>query len=74
MRLINKTSQAARDPDEEGEFMAFEQLMAEAQMKKKEDKKQKREKHKSSSKDNLGSPPHREYEYHGTGEKYNPNA
>jgi len=54
--------------------MAFEQLMAEAQMKKKEDKKQRREKHKSSSKDNLASPPHREYEYHGTGEKYNPNA
>lgn len=32
--------QAQRDPDEEGDYMAFEQLMAEAQMKKgKEEKK-----------------------------------
>jgi len=54
--------------------MAFEQLMAEAQIKKKEEKKQRREKHKSSSKDNLGSPQPREYAYQGTGEKYNPNA
>jgi hypothetical protein len=31
--------QAARDPDEEGDFMAFEQLMAEAQIKKEKKKK-----------------------------------
>jgi hypothetical protein len=42
-------AKAERDPEEEGDFMAFEQLMAEAQMKKdsKEEKKQKKEKHKS---------------------------
>jgi hypothetical protein len=33
--------QAARDPDEEGDFMAFEQLMAEAQMKKEKKEKKK---------------------------------
>lgn len=41
-------AKAERDPEEEGDFMAFEQLMAEAQMKKdkKEDKKkEKKEKH-----------------------------
>ena len=31
--------QAQRDPDEEGDYMAFEQLMAEAQMKKGKDEK-----------------------------------
>jgi hypothetical protein len=45
-------AKAERDPDEEGDFMAFEQLMAEAQMKKdkKEDKKEEKKgkKHKSS--------------------------
>lgn len=71
-----KTSQAARDPDEEGDFMAFEQLMAEAQIKKdkKEERKQRR-KEKSSSKEHLNSPkPTGGYTQHGTGEKYNPNA
>jgi hypothetical protein len=56
--------------------MAFEQLMAEAQMKKdkKEERKQRR-KEKSSSKDNLNSPrPTGGYTQHGSGEKYNPNA
>lgn len=39
-------AKAARDPDEEGEYLVFEQLMAEAMAKreKKEDKKKKREK------------------------------
>ena len=30
--------QAQRDPDEEGDYMAFEQLMADAQRKKEKDK------------------------------------
>jgi hypothetical protein len=43
-------AKAERDPEEEGDFMAFEQLMAEAQMKKdkkeeKKDKKKEKEKH-----------------------------
>jgi len=41
-------AKAERDPEEEGDFMAFEQLMAEAQMKKdkkEEKKKEKKEKH-----------------------------
>jgi hypothetical protein len=43
--------QAARDPEEEGDFMAFEQLMAESQIKKeKEHKKKKEEKTSSASK------------------------
>lgn len=60
--------------------MAFEQLMAEAQIKKdkKEERRQRRDKQKekaSRSKDNLNStPPPSEYTQHGTGEKYNPNA
>ena len=37
--------QAERDPEEEGDFMAFEQLMAEAAAKK-ENKHDKKEKHK----------------------------
>ena len=43
-RLISVPFQAERDPDEEGEYMAFEQLMAEATAKreKKEDKKKRR--------------------------------
>ena len=44
-------AKAERDPEEEGDFMAFEQLMAEAQMKKdkkEEKKKDKKEKEKSS--------------------------
>ncbi|KAF2395515.1 hypothetical protein EJ06DRAFT_452626, partial [Trichodelitschia bisporula] len=34
MIIAELFAKAARDPDEEGDFMAFEQLMAEAQMKK----------------------------------------
>lgn len=59
--------------------MAFEQLMADAQLKKKEEKKQRserfREKHgkkESSSKESARTPSH--YAQTGTGEKYNPNA
>lgn len=42
--------QAERDPEEEGDFMAFEQLMAEATAKreKKEDKDKKEKKHRFS--------------------------
>ncbi len=42
-------SQAERDPEEEGDFMAFEQLMAEAAAKK-ESKHEKKEKHKHHDK------------------------
>jgi hypothetical protein len=41
--MIVNIQKAARDPEEEGDFMAFEQLMAEAQIKKEKDHK-KREK------------------------------
>lgn len=42
---------AARDPDEEGDYLAFEQLMAEAATKKnKDDKKKKKEKESKASK------------------------
>lgn len=37
----NASHQAARDPEEEGDFMAFEQLMAEATAKKEKDSKHK---------------------------------
>lgn len=41
--------QAERDPEEEGDYMAFEQLMAEAATKKrKEEKKKKKEEKKKS--------------------------
>jgi len=48
---------AERDPDEEGDFMAFEQLMAESvkkQEKKKEKEKEKDPKEPSSSKHHFG--------------------
>lgn len=38
--------QAARDPDEEGDYMAFEQLMAEAAAKKEDKKKAGKDKDK----------------------------
>lgn len=41
-------SQADRDPDEEGDYMAFEQLMAEAATKKSKDKKKRGEKKTAS--------------------------
>ena len=43
--VANLDVQAERDPEEEGDFMAFEQLMAEAAAKK-ENKHDKKEKHK----------------------------
>ena len=45
---LTDTSQAQRDPDEEGDYMAFEQLMADAQMKKGKDE---RKEGKKSKKD-----------------------
>lgn len=45
-RLTNYSPQAERDPEEEGDYMAFEQLMAEAMQKKgKDEKKKKKSKH-----------------------------
>ncbi|KAK3077143.1 hypothetical protein LTS18_011107, partial [Coniosporium uncinatum] len=41
---------AARDPDEEGDYMAFEQLMAEAAQKK-DRKQEKKEKEKEKEKE-----------------------
>ncbi|KAL9577360.1 MAG: hypothetical protein Q9212_006410 [Teloschistes hypoglaucus] len=49
---------AQRDPDEEGDYMAFEQLMAEAQMKKGKD--EKKEAHKSKKE----SPSHHHHGHH----------
>lgn len=53
MITITNIVQAQRDPDEEGDYMAFEQLMAEANVKrdKKDGKKKKRHSHHKSSKD-----------------------
>ena len=49
--FTNMDNQAARDPDEEGDYLAFEQLMAEAATKKnKDDKKKKKEKESKASK------------------------
>lgn len=48
-RQTDHVFQAERDPDEEGDYMAFEQLMAEAMQKKgKDEKKKKKSKHESS--------------------------
>lgn len=44
--------QAERDPDEEGDYMAFEQLMAESM--RKQDKKKDKEKEKEKSKNHEG--------------------
>ncbi|KAJ5929873.1 hypothetical protein N7454_006823 [Penicillium verhagenii] len=52
----NIYAKAARDPEEEGDYMAFEQLMAEAMTKKGKDEKKKKEKKKHGhhdSQDNL---------------------
>lgn len=44
----DRAFQAERDPDEEGDYMAFEQLMAEAMQKKgKDEKKKKKSKHET---------------------------
>jgi len=71
--------QAARDPEEEGDFMAFEQLMADAQLKKKEEKRQRAEKFKEKygkkeSKESARASYSGHYAQTGTGEKYNPNV
>jgi len=51
----SNTSQAERDPEEEGDFMAFEQLMAEAAAKKenKHDKHHHDKKEKKKEKDKV---------------------
>ena len=46
--------QAQRDPDEEGDYMAFEQLMAEAQLKK--DKTKNKDKDKKKDNDSTTPP------------------
>ena len=40
--MLTESFQAERDPDEEGDYMAFEQLMAEAMSKKGKDEKRKK--------------------------------
>ncbi|KAL8719971.1 MAG: hypothetical protein Q9225_003087 [Loekoesia sp. 1 TL-2023] len=50
---------AQRDPDEEGDYMAFEQLMAEAQMKKGKDDK------KDTKKTKKDEPTHHHHHHHG---------
>ena len=54
-RLVANISQAERDPEEEGDFMAFEQLMAEAAAKKenKHDKHHHDKKEKKKEKDKV---------------------
>jgi hypothetical protein len=49
-RRVLTTQQAERDPEEEGDFMAFEQLMAEAAAKK-ETKHDKHDKHHHDKKE-----------------------
>jgi hypothetical protein len=62
--------QAERDPDEEGDFMAFEQLMAES-MKKKEDKKKERETSKDKQKEHAHQHGHHHHPHMpGHGEKH----
>ncbi|KAL6233309.1 hypothetical protein BDW75DRAFT_215477 [Aspergillus navahoensis] len=52
----NIYSKAERDPDEEGDYMAFEQLMADATAKKAKDEKKKRKKHGHSEPEPASSP------------------
>lgn len=55
--MTNANTQAARDPEEEGDYMAFEQLMAEAMSKKgkdEKDKKKKKSKHDEHSESHDG--------------------
>lgn len=63
-------TQAQRDPDEEGDYMAFEQLMAEAQMKKGKDEKRddKKDPKKARKEEAYGSQHH----HHGFGHKQEP--
>ncbi len=50
--------QAARDPDEEGDYMAFEQLMAEAAIKKDKKGSKKDKKDEKEAKKEDGIPSH----------------
>lgn len=52
MELTNAL-QAARDPEEEGDYMAFEQLMAEAMSKKGKEGKDEKDKKKKKPKNEL---------------------
>lgn len=60
--------QAKRDPDEEGDYMAFEQLMAEAAVKKgKDDKKDEKKDGKKAKKDETSSSHHHHHASHSPG-------
>ncbi|KAL4805323.1 X-domain of DnaJ-containing-domain-containing protein [Aspergillus unguis] len=52
----NIYSKAERDPDEEGDYMAFEQLMTDAMAKKGKDEKKKKKKHGHESPEPASSP------------------
>ena len=52
--MLTTPSQAQRDADEEGDYMAFEQLMADAQLKK-EKKKDKDHHHPGKKEDNAAT-------------------
>ncbi|KAL4993913.1 X-domain of DnaJ-containing-domain-containing protein [Aspergillus recurvatus] len=52
----NIYSKAERDPDDEGDYMAFEQLMADATAKKAKDEKKKKKKHGHSEPEPASSP------------------
>lgn len=61
--LLADLAQAARDPDEEGDYMAFEQLMADAAIKKdkkdtKKDKKEAKKDEKEAKKEDTSSSNH----------------
>ena len=53
--------QAQRDPDEEGDYMAFEQLMADAAIKK-DKKSEKKDKKEAKKADAATSSPHHSHE------------
>ncbi|KAL8813906.1 MAG: hypothetical protein Q9223_006832 [Gallowayella weberi] len=56
---------AERDPDEEGDYMAFESLMAEAQMKKgKDEKKDEKKTKRDDSTHAAATPPHHHHHHH----------
>lgn len=58
--LTDNRTQAQRSPEEEGDFMAFEQLVAEATIKKEKEKekeeRKKKHKHHSHSESPTGEP------------------
>jgi len=55
--LLTRTSQAARSPEEEGDYMAFEQLVAEAAIKKEKESKKKGKEKKDKDKASTSSGP-----------------